>query len=226
MPKTIVLSLGGSLIVPNDVDHMFLRQFVSLIRRYTKKGYKFAIICGGGSIARKYQQAALKVAKLDNDALDWIGIEATKMNAFLLRQLFGNHAHDAIIYDPSRKIAFGGKHVLIASGWKPGWSTDYDAILIAKQLKIDTVVNMSNIDYVYSSDPRKNRHANPIAALCWRHYRRMFSSTWKAGMNLPFDPIAAKAAEKGKIAVYIMGKNLSNFENFLKGKQPKGTVIR
>ncbi len=226
MAKTIVLSLGGSLIVPDDVDHSFLRQFVSLIKRYVTKGCKFAIVCGGGSIARKYMQAALKVTKLDNEALDWIGIEATKMNAFLLKQLFGSHAHDAIIYDPNKKISFKNKHILIASGWKPGWSTDYDAVLIAKQLKVDTVVNMSNVDYVYSSDPRKNKHAQPIAALSWKSYRKMAGNRWKAGMNLPFDPIAAKAAEKGKIAAYIMGKNLANFENFLKGKQPKGTVIR
>ena len=226
MPKTIVLSLGGSLIVPNDVDAAFLRQFVSLVKRFVAKGYKFAIVCGGGSTARTYMHAATKVVKLDNEALDWIGIEATKMNAFLLKQLFGSHAHDAIIYDPSKKLSFKGKHILIASGWKPGWSTDYDAVLIAKQLKVDTVVNMSNVDYVYSSDPRKNTHARPIAALSWKSYRKMAGSVWKAGMNLPFDPIAAKAAEKRKIAVYIMGKNLANLENFLKGKQPKGTVIR
>ncbi len=226
MVKTIVLSLGGSLIVPQEVDAVFLKQFVSLIKRYASKGYKFAIVCGGGSIARNYQQAASQVARLDNESLDWIGIEATKLNAFLLKQLFGPQAHDAIIYDPSKKISFKNKRVLIASGWKPGWSTDYDAILIAKQLKVDTVVNMSNVDYVYSSDPRKNKHAQPIAALSWKSYRKLSGSTWKAGMNLPFDPIAARAAEKGGIAVYIMGSDLANLERFLKGTQPKGTVIR
>jgi uridylate kinase len=226
MPKTVVLSLGGSLIVPHDVDAAFLKGFVALINKYVKRGYKFAIICGGGSIARKYQRAASKIARLDNEALDWIGIEATKMNAFFLQKLFGRHAHDAIIYDPSKNISFAKKHILIASGWKPGWSTDYDAVLIAKQLKVDTIVNMSNVDYVYSSDPRKNKHAKPIAALCWRHYRKLAGSTWRAGMSFPFDPIAARAAEKANLAVSIIGKDLANFEKILQNKQPKGTVIR
>ena len=226
MTKTIVISLGGSLIVPDDVDAIFLKQFLAMIHKFVKKGYKFALICGGGSIARRYMKAASSITKMDNETLDWIGIEATKMNAFFLKKLFGKHAHDTLIYDPTKKISFGNKHILIASGWKPGWSTDYDAVLIAKQLKIDTVVNMSNVDYVYSTDPKKNPHARPVAALSWKAYRKMSGNSWKAGMNLPFDPIAAKEAERAKIAVYIVGKDIANMQKLLEGRQPKGTVIR
>jgi uridylate kinase len=225
MPQTIVLSLGGSLIVPDDVDASFLRQFVSLIKRYVARGYRFAIICGGGSIARRYQHAALKVAKLDNEALDWIGIEATKMNAVLLRQLFGSHSHHTIIYDPSKKISFGEKKIIIASGWKPGWSTDYDAVLIAKQLKSHVVINMSNVAHVYTADPKKSKAARPLRGICWKHYRKIVGSRWKAGMNVPFDPIAARAAENYGVTACIISQDLKNFENLLSGKAWKGTVI-
>mgnify|MGYP001595985807 FL=1 len=64
MPKTIVVSLGGSLIVPHDIDINFLKNFKSTIEKYTKKGYKFAIYCGGGKLARNLQQAAAKLSKL------------------------------------------------------------------------------------------------------------------------------------------------------------------
>ncbi len=224
MDKPIVLSLGGSLIVPKEIDTSFLSSFVALIRKYTSKGFRFAIICGGGSTARHYQKAAEKIGKLRNEDLDWIGIEATKLNAYFLHKLFGKDALGLIVHDPSRPFDFA-KNIVIASGWKPGRSTDYDAILIAKQLNAGMVVNMSNAEQVYSSDPKKNRNAKPIPFLSWKEYRKMVGNRWTAGMNLPFDPIAAKEAEGLGITVHIIGKNLSNFENLLNGKKAKGTVI-
>ena len=41
MPKTIVVSLGGSLIVPDDIDINFLKSFKKVIDKYIKKGCKF-----------------------------------------------------------------------------------------------------------------------------------------------------------------------------------------
>ncbi|MFH1889690.1 MAG: UMP kinase, partial [Nanoarchaeota archaeon] len=58
--QVIVLSLGGSLIIPDNVDIGFLLKFKKIILRNTKK-YKFVVVCGGGSIARKYI-AALREA--------------------------------------------------------------------------------------------------------------------------------------------------------------------
>lgn len=224
MEKPIVLSLGGSLIAPKDIDARFLRQFIALIRAYAKRGCRFAIICGGGMTARKYQQAAKKIARLDNEALDWVGIEATRLNAFLLMKLFGGDAEEAIIYDPSRPFRFK-KGIVVASGWKPGRSTDYDAVLIAKRLKADTIINMSNIDHVYSADPKTHRNARPLHSLSWKEYRRMAGNTWIAGLSLPFDPIAAKEAQASGMSVRIIGKDLKNFRDILNGGKWEGTVI-
>ena len=54
--ELVVISLGGSLIVPEKVDVKFLKEFKKIILKNTKK-HKFVIVCGGGSIARKYIQA-------------------------------------------------------------------------------------------------------------------------------------------------------------------------
>ena len=224
MPKAIVLSLGGSLIVPKEIDSAFLKEFLSVIRSYVKKGYRFAIICGGGGVARQYQNAASKIAGLDNEALDWIGIEATKLNAYLLMKLFGRDCEGKVVHDPSRKFTFK-KPIAIASGWKPGRSTDYDAVLIAKNLKAHTVINMSNIEQVYSADPKKVKDAKPLSSLSWKDYRKISGNKWVAGMNLPFDPIAAKEAQSSKLKVYVIGKDLGNFKNVLNNKKWKGTVI-
>ena len=224
MKKTIVLSLGGSLIVPKEIDAKFLTKFIATIRSYVKKGYRFAIICGGGGVARQYQKAASKIARLDNEALDWIGMEATKLNAYFLMRLFDKDSESAVIYDPSKPLSFR-KPIAIASGWKPGWSTDYDAILIARQLGADTVINMSNITQVFSADPKKDRSAKPLSTLTWSAYRKISGDKWVAGMNLPFDPIAAKEAQSLGIQVYVIGKDLANFRNIIEGKKWKGTVI-
>ena len=224
MQKTIVLSLGGSLICPNDFDFDFLKKMRQVIERYAKKNYKFVIICGGGKLARSFQEIASKNKKLSNEELDWLGIHATKINAYLVKSMFGNLAENLVVSNPTQKISFK-KNILIASGWKPGWSTDYDAVLLAKNFKVKEVINMSNIDYVYDRDPRKFKSAKKIEKLKWRDYLKMTGTKWKAGMNVPFDPIAAKEAKKSKIKAHIIGKNLRNFERLLDGKPFRGTTI-
>ena len=88
--------------------------------------------------------------------LDWIGIHATRLNAQLLRNIFVGHAHPHIIKNPTIDID-ADEPVIIAAGWKPGCSTDYDAVLVAKNQGAMRLVNLSNIDYVYDSDPKKIR---------------------------------------------------------------------
>ncbi|HLC49949.1 MAG TPA: UMP kinase [Candidatus Nanoarchaeia archaeon] len=224
MQKTFIISLGGSLIVPDKIDAVFLNKFKVLIEKYSKKGFKFVIICGGGKLARNLQAAASKVIKLSNEELDWIGIHATKLNASLLRHLFGKNVHDAIISNPNDKIKTK-KSIIIASGWLPGWSTDFDAVLLAKNFKISNVVNMSNVDYVYDKDPRKFRNAKKIEHMKWDDMSKLIGTKWKAGMNAPFDPIAAKKAKQLKIKANIIGKDLKNLENLLNNRKFRGTVI-
>ncbi|MBW2983566.1 UMP kinase [Candidatus Woesearchaeota archaeon] len=223
--KTIVISLGGSIIVPDKVDIKFLKGFKSLIEKFVKKSYRFGIYCGGGKLARDYQKAASSVSKVSQTQLDWLGTHATWLNADLMVNIFGNIADTCFIIDPTKKIR-SKKKALIAGGWKPGWSTDYDAVLLAKNLGAKIIVNMTNVDYVYDKDPKKSKNAKPIKETTWKGLRKLVGSKWKAGLNMPFDPIASKEAEKSKLSVAIIGKNLKNLEKLLKGKKFKGTIIR
>ncbi|MBI2653665.1 UMP kinase [Candidatus Woesearchaeota archaeon] len=224
MPKTIILSLGGSLIAPKNIDTNFLKQLKKTIGKFIKKSYRFVIVCGGGRIARELQQALKKTSKPKNEELDWLGIFATKANAQIVRMIFKEYAEDSIFDNPNKKINFR-KNVLVASGWLPGWSTDYCAVLHAKKLGVKDIINMSNVDYVYDKDPRKHKNAKKLEKLSWKEYCKMISNKWKAGMNVPFDPVAAKEAKKLGMKVKIIGKNLRNLENLLEGKRFKGTVI-
>jgi len=218
------MSLGGSVIVPKGIDIKFLKNFKEVIEKFIKKNYRFIIYCGGGSLARNYQNSALKILKLNNHDLDWLGIHATRLNANFLKSLFGKMAEDFIVIDPTSKIRFN-KKILVAAGWKPGWSTDFDAVLLAKNLKVNTIINMSNIDYVYDKDPKKYNDAKKIKKISWKNFRKITGNKWKAGLNMPFDPIAAKEADNSRLKVIIIGKNLKNFENLLKNKKFEGTII-
>jgi len=223
--QTYILSVGGSLIVPEEVDTEFLKKFRALILEKVKKGDKFVIICGGGKINTRYNEAAQKVTKISDADLDWLGIHVTRLNAQFVRLLFGSLAHREVIINPTKKIKIA-KSVVIGAGYKPGWSTDYDAVMIAKVSVAKTVINLSNIDYAYTDDPRTNPEAKPIKNISWKDFRKIVGNVWKPRMNKPFDPIASKLAEKSKIKVIILnGKNIKNLERCLAGKKFEGTVI-
>ena len=224
MEKTVVISLGGSVIVPDMIDVNFLKVFREVIAKYIKNGFRFVIYCGGGKTARDYQNAASEIVHLGNEDLDWLGIHTTRLNAHLLKTLFGDVAENKIVKDPTKKIKFT-KKVLIATGWKPGWSTDYDAVLLAKNLKLKSVINMSNIDYIFEKDPRKFPDAKMIKKISWEDYRKISGDEWQAGLSMPFDPIAAKEAQKLRLKVFIIGNDLVNFQNLLDNREFEGTVI-
>ena len=85
---TIVIALGGSIIVSRSIQVRFLKQFRKFILKFIKQGKRFVIVAGGGSIARNYQAAASDIVKLSDEDQDWLGIHATRINAHLLRAIF------------------------------------------------------------------------------------------------------------------------------------------
>jgi len=224
--ETIVISLGGSLIIPDNLDIDFLVSFKKLILSQVEQGKKFAIITGGGKLCRRYNEAASKISKLSSDELDWLGIYSTRFNAEFIRLILGDeYCEKEIIINPTLPINFN-KSIVIGAGWEPGNSTDLDAILVAKLVGAKRVINMSNIDHVYDSDPKKNPQAKWFDKISWSDYRKLIPSVWKPGLNSPFDPVASKTAEEAGIEVVIMnGKPIENLEECLNGEAFQGTVI-
>src|SRR3989344_3101656 len=203
MHERIVVSVGGSLIVPDQIDTAFLSAFKALILEKVQHGLSFTIIAGGGRTSRRYQDAANTVTPLSQADLDWIGIHATRLNAQLLRNIFVGYAHPEVIHNPTIDID-ADEPVIIAAGWQPGCSTDYDAVLMAKNLGARRLVNLSNIDYVYDSDPKKNPKAKKIENISWAEFRKIIPDHWDPGLSSPFDPIAAKEAEALGLEVAII----------------------
>jgi len=227
--KTVIISLGGSLIVPEEIDWKFVKKFKALIEEQIGKGLKFILITGGGKTARKYIDASAKIDDINNEDKDWIGIHATRMNGHFIRTIFRKHAHPKINTNPHDLEDFYNfkESILVAAGWRPGFSTDFDAVLLAKYLGIKTVINLSNIDYVCDKDPRKFPDAKKIEEISWKDFRKMVGDKWDPGMNAPFDPIASKEAQEIGLEVAIMnGQNLANLKKYLEGQKAKGTIIK
>ena len=227
-----VLSVGGSIIAPDKVNSVFLSDFLAKIRTYLKANPedKLIFVCGGGAPARVYQQAyrevVTDVSKQDSGAQDWIGIKATHINAELVKAVFGNLCKDSVVTNPTAEdVSFSGR-ILVAGGWKPGFSTDTDAVYLAKRFGARLVINLSNIAKVYTDDPRKNPDAKPIDSISWADFRAMVGDEWVPGKNAPFDPIASRLAQEAGISVICAdGRNTENTLAILNGEAFEGTVI-
>ncbi|OGY45939.1 MAG: hypothetical protein A3J62_04050 [Candidatus Buchananbacteria bacterium RIFCSPHIGHO2_02_FULL_38_8] len=227
MAKTIVMSLGGSLIAPQQIDVNFLKKFKNVILDYTKKGNRVVLICGGGDTSRQYQKATKKINPgVSSRDLDWVGIAATKINAELVSAIFGDYAYESILGDPSKQVKTSRK-IIVGAGYLPGSSSDKDAVLAAKAFKAETVINLSNITYVYNKDPRKFKDAEPQKEMRWKDFQKIVGHKWVPGAHVPFDPVASALAAKWKMELVVMkGSDLANLKNFLAGKKFVGTIIR
>ena len=235
MITTKVLSVGGSIVVPEKPDTDFLTKFIAMTNSWLEEDSerRLIFVVGGGGPARIYQKAYSDICTVtgkgeeaDSSEADWIGIMATRLNAQLLKASVGKLCQQEVVYDPTAVKEFKGR-ILVAAGWKPGFSTDNDAVLLAERFNADTVVNLSNIEKVYTDDPRKNPDAKPIDSISWADFRKMVGDDWVPGKNTPFDPIASKKAQSLRLTVICAaGKNIENIRNILDGKEFIGTQIK
>jgi uridylate kinase len=226
--ETVVMSVGGSLIVPDGIDTVFLTNFKNFVERQIAfHGRRFIIIAGGGKTARRYQDAAATVTELDPEDLDWMGIHATRLNGHLLRTIFRDIAHPVMVTNPDEiNDIHNGAPLIIASGYRPGASTDLRAVQIAINCGATKVINLSNIDYVYSDDPRTNPHAQKLEQTTWEDFMKLIPTEWNPGLSSPFDPVAARAAHTNNLEVAVInGGKISEVEQYLAGTSFMGTRI-
>lgn len=226
--NTKVISLGGSIIAPSEVDTELLRDLYRIITEYLGRSEtrRLILVIGGGGPARIYQHAYRAVVpEIRNDMQDWIGISATRLNAQLLAGVFQDYCLDPVVTDPTANISFSGR-ILVAAGWKPGFSTDFDAVKLAERYDADTVINLSNIRKVYTDDPKQNPNAKPLDTVSWEEFRRMVGEEWVPGKNLPFDPIAAKRSAELHLRVIVAsGREIETVEAILEDRPFEGTII-
>ena len=222
----LVISLGGSVIVPDKVDYKFLKRFRKIIARYSRKE-KIVIVTGGGSTFRRYMQA-LEKEKLDEKTLGLIGMATTKLNARVVAGFFNktgeipNSVNDVRMALRKTNIVICG-----ALGFRAGTTTDGNAAEIARQLKAKLLLNITNVKGLYNRDPRKHKGARLISRISFNEFDMIARRIkYHAGQHFVLDQKAAGIIKSKKIkTVIISGRNIKNLERFFKGKRFVGTVI-
>jgi uridylate kinase len=228
MKNIKVLSVGGSIVAPDAVDINFIKKFKHAVLEYLNQDLnrKLVFVVGGGGPARSYQKAYREIVEqADTDSQDWIGIMATRLNGELLRGVFAEECPDPVVTNPTTVKNFKGR-ILVAAGWKPGFSTDNDSVVLAENIGADTVINLSNIQKVYSADPKLDPDAVPLDSISWSDMIKLVGDKWVPGVNVPFDPIATKRASELKLKVITAsGNDIENMKKILTGLDFKGTTI-
>ena len=225
--KTIVISLGGSLIVPEKVNPKWLENFKIVLEKNYRK-YKFAVVCGGGFVAREYI-TILEHEHKNKKQQSLAGISATRMNAILMMQLFGKPANSELPLTmievknmlEKNKIVFCG-----ALRYAPSQTSDSTAARLAEYLKTD-FINITNVPGLYSSNPLKNKKAKFIPKISWRDFeKKALLIKYKPGQHFVLDQKAAVLIKKHKIKTYILGQEMKNLDNLLNNKSFTGTIIQ
>ncbi|MCD5389947.1 MAG: UMP kinase [Candidatus Pacebacteria bacterium] len=223
--NTIVIAMGGSLLIPDSIDISFLKQLKEMMKTLIDQNYQVALVIGGGKYCRHYQNAAREFNNVNDLDLDWIGIKTIHLNCELVIRSFSDlDVHENIVLKPVDIMGIE-KPLIVVGAWEPGCSSDTDAVEIAENLNASRIINFSNTSHVYSEDPNNNSEAEKFETLSWEEYRKLIPSEWTPGLSAPFDPVASKIAQEKGITVAILGASIENLENYLNGEKFEGTII-
>lgn len=226
MKRVIVLSLGGSLIIPDDVNLELIEKFKQTLRKH-EKDYRFVVVCGGGSIARKYISALRQAGK--NEFLQSMaGISTTRMNARFLTYIFGNDANEGIPHDMNQVKNLLEKNNIVFTGalrYAPHETSDATAAKLARFFNT-IFINLTLVAGLYDKNPLEHKNAKFIPQISWRDFeKRAKKLKFKPGQHFVLDQDASTIIRKYKIKTYILGNDMKQLDNFLSNRKFKGTII-
>ena len=223
--KTVVMSLGGSLIAQDWINSSYLKKFSKLINSLVRKGFKFVIVAGGGLPSRKYM-SALRNSGFSEIECSHAGILVTKLNAFVVSKYLRTKSPVPGKISDVNKFLKKYK-VVVCGGFKPNMTSDGDAANIARMLKTRVLFNLTNVDGLFDKDPNKFGSAKLIRNISSHEFLKIMKRIGhEAGQHFVLDLEAAEVCKKGRIKVFILnGLKLNNFSSCLSGKSFKGTTI-
>ena len=229
MYKRVLLKLSGEALgCPYDVK--VLDSLALQIKKLVKEGIEVGIVVGGGNICRG---KTFEKLGLDRRQSDYIGMEATVMNAQMLCASLIKNGVDARTlstikmqrvqdYDKDKANNLLKRKIVCVFGGgtgKPFFSTDTGSALRAKDINADVILMAKNgVDGVYSADP----DIDPNAV---RYDEMTFDDIIDNKLGV-IDLEAAKICKKNKIEAFVFDMGVKN--NIVKAAmgKAKGTVIR
>ncbi len=217
-----VISLGGSIVCGEKIDVDYINSFRKFLEEWGRKERIFLVV-GGGKTAREYISAASALGA-DQYTLDRIGIEVTRLNASLF---IGDYSYPKVAETVEEAVLASSSYpVVLMGGTEPGHTTDGVSLLLAERLGEKMVVNMTSVGGIYDKDPRENEDARIIPRMSYAEAEEMFfQREMDAGLNLPFDLIALKIAQRSKIRICVIGKSIEELRRVLENGECPGTLI-
>lgn len=224
----VVLSIGGSSINPDGKpDLVFLRSIAKIIRNSKNT---FGILTGGGLSARIYANSARDLGASEYEA-DSIAITSTRQNAQIMIAALKGEGIDVYgrVLADFEKAKTKSNKVVVMGGTIPGITTDTDAVLLAEATGAKRLLNVSNVDAVYDSDPRKNPGAKKYSKMTYEELISLASASDKrmAGTNFVFDMLACKLIARSNIETHFVScKKMDDIKNAIDGRGHSGTVVK
>jgi uridylate kinase len=201
--KRIVLSLGGSVLVPELESHR-ISPYASVLTEIAGR-HRLAVVVGGGGEARRYIGAARRLG-IDQGTADDLGILVTRLNATMLAGALGEAAYPRIAtsYEEAAGYASCGK-IVVLGGVIPGQTTDAVAALLAERIRADLLVNATSVDAIYSADPKKDSRARRHDRLTPAQLREILAGDrLEAGESTVFDMVAARVVERSGVPLAVL----------------------
>lgn len=220
--EMIVLSLGGSIIIPDEINIKRISEFKKVILSNLDK-YKFVIVCGGGSIARKYIRA---LKDKSEELQSYAGISATRMNARFMSYFFDFDQKEIPHTIENVKEKLKKQEIVFcgALGYHKNQTSDSTAVKVAKELNAK-FINLTDVKGLYDKDPKKFKNAKLIKKISSQEFYKIASKiSFKPGQHFVIDQHASKLINENKIPSYIIQKN-SDLDRLLKNKNFIGTTI-
>lgn len=223
----VVVSLGGSVLIPDENDIGFLKGIASLLSRLCTE-QEIIAVCGGGRIARYYITTGREFGAQEQE-LDQMGIDITRLNARLLQMAMGERAVRGIPESPEEAVRMKENgRIVTMGGTEAGQTTDAVAALVAKVWGADRIVNATSVDAVYSDDPKM---VEKVKRYSWLSFEEFYDIVNRGGHNAGqtavFDRKGAWIALQERIPLYIVhGRDMEDLESAIKGGKVKGTTVR
>ena len=223
----LTLCLGGSVLAPLGLDLACFRKAARVLKELKARGHEVLVVVGGGELARVYIRAARELGASD-EVCDELGIAVTRLNARLLVSALGELAgrEPASTLEAALELLQAGK-IPVLGGTSPGQTTDAVAAQLAEASGSELLVYISDVDGVYTSDPKLDPNAKKLERLTAGELERIASSTkFKPGVRTIVDPLAAKLIARAGIKTLFLGKHeLGRLCEVLEGAPHSGTAV-
>jgi len=233
MNENIVIKIGGSLLFTdnNKVEIDKIAEFCEIFKSNKGSG-TIVVVCGGGSIARKYIDA-VRSFKGSESLSDILGIEVSRINSKLLITSFQDYAYPQVPKSMEElSLALLFKKIIVMGGLQPGQSTTSVALEVSEFIGAKELVILTDVKGIFNKDPKKFNNAQLIKHLTYKQLEKLIlklqdDKQAAAGEYRMFDFVSLQILKRSNIRVIVTsGKDLSEFRKFWNGeKEINGTII-